>query len=105
MALQKSIQSESGITTEYWKLKQVKIEYSYSENVKIILILDGYLNEQIREDNYQPASRKIYMVEDPSTWTVMCGTDGKNTGSDNPFKIGYDWIKANVEEFAGSVDV
>lgn len=105
MALQKSIQSTSGVTTEYWKIKSVKIDYSYSESVKITLILDGYLNEQIREENYQPASRKVYIVEDPATWTVLCGTDGKNTNSDNPVKVGYDWIKANIEEFAGSVDV
>lgn len=105
MALQKSITSESGVTTEYWKLRNVRIEYSYADRVKVILALDGYVNHQIRDENYQPTTRKVFIVEDPATWTLMCGTDGKNDTSDNPYKIGYDWIKANSEEFAGATDV
>ena len=105
MALQKSITTESGVTTEYWKLRSVRNEYSYIEPVKIILTLDGYVNHQIRDENYQPTTRKIFIVENPENWTVMCGTDGKNDISDNPYKIGYEWIKANSGEFTGAIDV
>jgi hypothetical protein len=105
MALQKSITSESGVTTEYWKLRNVKNEYSYTEPVKIILTIDGYVNYQIRDENYQPTTRKVFIVENPETWTVMCGTDGKNNTSNNPYKIAYEWIKANSGEFTGAIDV
>jgi hypothetical protein len=35
----------------------------------------------------------------------MCGTDGKNNTSNNPYKIAYEWIKANSGEFTGAIDV
>lgn len=105
MALQKSIQSDSGVTTEYWKIREVKTDYAYSGTVRISIFLDGYLNEQFRTSGYHPTTMKSFLIHDPETWTVMCGTDGKNNTANNPLKLSYNWLKINVPDFLDAVDV
>lgn len=104
MALEKTIQSDSGVSSDYWKINSVKIDYSYSSNVRIDILLDGYLNSQTRNDNYSPTTRKSYTLVNPIDFTVLCGTDGKNNISNNPLKVSYDYLKT-LDEFQGSIDV
>ena len=104
MALEKTIQSDSGVSSNYWKITSVKIDYSYSNNVKVDIFLDGYLNSQTRNDNYSETTRKFYTILNPVNFTVLCGTDGKNNNSNNPLKLSYDYVKT-LDEFQGSIDV
>lgn len=105
MALQKSIQTKFGATVSYWKIRNVTVFYSYTDTVRVTLLLDGFLTSDTRQQNYNPIETKVYEIENPYTWTIICGTDGKNNTADNPIKMGYEWIKANIVEFTDAVDV
>lgn len=104
MALQKSIEQSSGAIVSYWKISTVDIKYTYDSATEIAIVLEGYVDAQTRTDGHRPAARRIFQLDNPATWTAVCGEDGKNSSSDNPVKLGYNWIKANTTEFATAVD-
>jgi hypothetical protein len=104
MALQKSIEQSSGAIVSYWKIPTVDIKYTYDSDTEITIVLEGYVDAQTRADGHRPAARRIFKLDNPATWTALCGEDGKTSNSDNPVKLGYDWIKANIVGFATAVD-
>lgn len=103
MALQKTIHLANGADAQYWRIDEVIINYG-TEECGITMNLKGYLDATARENGHIQMTQKLVHIIDPTTWTAMCGTDGRDELSNNPKRLGYLWIKANDPEFSGATD-
>jgi hypothetical protein len=103
MALQKTIELANGANAQYWRVDEVNIQYG-TEECTISMYIKGYLDASAREDGHIPMTQKFIQITDPTTWTAMCGTDGRDDSSNNPKRLSYLWIKANSPEFSGAID-
>lgn len=104
MALQKSIEQNTGVLVSYWRVDRVDIQYFYDADTYIKIHLEGYADAQTRAAGHSPVVQQVHRADNPAVWTTLVGADGKNSNSDNPTKLAYDWLKANCPDFSGAVD-
>jgi hypothetical protein len=102
MALQKSIQHQSGSFSTYWKI--IKTDFSHSDKSGLIL-LAGYITEQARQDQKRHLDIRTFRVynADFDTYFSSSALDPQDI---NPVKQSYIYIK-NVKngEFSDAIDV
>ena len=104
MALQKTVQQSSGVNVSYWRVHSVHTEYTYTTDTTIHIRIEGYLDSAARGSECVPAVRRAVTVTNPPVWTALCGEDGRNTVSNSPTKLAYEWLKAHDTELSGAAD-
>jgi hypothetical protein len=111
MALQKQIyiDNNSGISAEYWKIYKILSEWVSSGDIntntlsnKITIILEGYLTEQARIDGRDPFMSKTVFTDETEASAYF---DPSVLANSNLVTQAYEFVKDNVTDFAGSVDV
>ena len=111
MALQKQIyiNNNSGISAEYWKIKKVVSEWisngtrntNISSNT-ITIILEGYLSEQGRIDGRDPFMSKTVITNETEANAYF---DPSILQNSSLISQAYEFVKDNVTEFSGALDI
>lgn len=101
MALQKTIEHQSGASSTYWKISYVITDYQFN---RATIIMNGYTTEQARLDNKEPLEKKVYNIADPefSTWYATTQLDPLNS---NHIKNSYLLVKTIDSQFSDAADV
>lgn len=90
MALKLSKETQYGVNCEYWKVTTTNIDW-FAKTASIIM--DGFLNEQARQDRKQPLDQKRYSyIGDTFPFAV----------TDNLVAKSYEIIKAT--DFGDAID-
>lgn len=59
MALQKTIEHQSGASSTYWKISYVITDYQFN---RATIIMNGYTTEQARLDNKEPLEKRYTIL-------------------------------------------
>jgi len=107
MALQKQIyiNNNSGISAEYWKIQKVISEWISSENQvinTITILLEGYLTEQARLDGRDSFMSKTIVTNESEANLYFNPSILQNS---NLITKSYEFVKDNVSEFSGAIDI
>jgi hypothetical protein len=111
MALQKQIyiNNNSGISAEYWKIQKIFSEW-ISDGVintgivsnTITIILEGYLSQQARQDGRDPFMSKTVVTNETDASTYFDPSVFQNSSL---MAQAYLYVKDNVTDFAGAIDI
>jgi hypothetical protein len=90
MALEKTIENKSGVSSSYWRILTVTTNY---ETNTAQILLSGYLNQQARFDGKTPLDNRGYYVggQEFQTWFSV---QQLNQGQTNHIKNSYLYIKS-----------
>lgn len=102
MALQKTINHQTGSTSSYWKIN--KIDFTFAPKTAMI-ILAGYVNEQARQEDKRHLDVRTFRIlpEEYDTYFSLTVLDAQDM---NQLKSAYMYIKAIENgEFSDALDV
>ena len=103
MALNKTIISRAGFEMSYWKITNWNI--TMSQNLMNI-DLTPYISIETRQNNLEPVydeRRKIRIIGDD--YTNNFSPFALENSDLDIYKIMYNYIKTNVPEFNGAIDI
>lgn len=103
MAIKKDITSRSGITLSYWKISDWRVILSQN-SLQITLV--PYVSSETRTDGLEPINEEIRKIR-------VIGEDYNNIFSPEAldktdisiYKLMYNYIKENIDEFKDSEDI
>lgn len=94
MALTKNKETNSGATAYYHKIKSVSIN---TTTWSASIFVASYKDQASRQAGKHPMEAKSYKTE-PNSFTALA------MSTDNPVKLGYQWLKSNAAFFSDAVD-
>jgi len=102
MALQLTIQNNSGVNSEYWRVVRTTLNYAWQTGE---IELWGYVSQQARLDEKFKSDFRIFSVN-PSDFQTYFETTALDPENINNVKNSYIYIKSiSGGEFTSAIDV